>query len=355
MKTPETLEDIEAMVANAIPESEYLDYKDQRSLDALSQNLKPPPPGFHKAQHEAIAELTRDVSAFANSDGGVLIYGVSEDEQTHLPAEINTGFPNDGKLSKERLSDLIDSGVSPRIAGLRIIPIRRSNTHSLFVIDVPRSSRAPHQAQDGACYRRYNFSNRRMSGYELREAFQARRLESPRLIAISLSTESILVRIEVENVGLEPAKDVSFHASPEFTRWLEEKPRSILKNGAKVFLPGAKHVFHGDIAPDILSGKSRFPRAFSIEASYFSPLSQERVSELFEFDIGDLEGSGVIQTDMEKLIGQVRELTKSFRTEMPSMRRAIEKVANQSIVSRVDRLIETGVTWWRKNRKPKQG
>lgn len=331
------------MLTNEQPESDHLDYKDQRALDVINQKPKPPAPGLQKAQNDAITELTRDVSAFANSDGGMLIYGISEDEQTHLPTAINVGFPNNGKVSKEWLGDLIDSRISPRISGIRIIPIKRSDTHSLFVIDVPKSSRAPHQADDGVHYRRYNFSNRRMQSYELKEVFQARRLESPRLLAVSLSTESIFVRIEVKNLGQEPARDVSFQVSPGLARWLEKKPRSLLKLGAKVISPGTKYVFHGDTAPNILSGNTLFPKTFNIEASYFTPISQERISELFEFDIGDLEGSGVIESDMDRLVNQLRDSTNTIQAEVKSIRRAIETANAQSIGRRISQFIDKGI------------
>ncbi|WNZ60146.1 ATP-binding protein [Myxococcus sp. MxC21-1] len=347
MKTPKTIEDLEQMIEHAIPESDYLDYKDQRALEPINQNPKPLPTGLQRAQNEVISELTRDISAFANSDGGVLIYGVREDEQTHLPIEINPGFPNNGRISKEWLGDIIDSRISPRITGIQIIPIRRNATHSLFVIEIPRSSRAPHQADDGIHYRRYNFSNRRMLNYELREAFQSRRLESPRLISISTTTQSEFIQLTVKNVGPEPARNVSFSVSDSLKPWLKDRKYSLLENGSREIQPGTTYVFHGDVAHSVLSDRSNFPRIFSITTSYLTPISHETISETFSFNMGDLEGAGIVEDGTLKLLRQIRESTRTLQREMSLLRRAVETGANQMIGHRMLHAINTQIKLWR--------
>ena len=50
-----TKKDIDDLIQNEVEESIYLDYKDGRALDS-----------------DKIAEITKDVSAFANADGGLL-------------------------------------------------------------------------------------------------------------------------------------------------------------------------------------------------------------------------------------------------------------------------------------------
>ena len=58
-----TKKDIDDLIQNEVEESIYLDYKDGRALDP-----------------DKIAEITKDVSAFANADGGIIVYGVSENK-----------------------------------------------------------------------------------------------------------------------------------------------------------------------------------------------------------------------------------------------------------------------------------
>jgi len=58
----ESVADLEQLIRDAVPESLTLEYK--RS-DALSK------------ENGKVNELCKDVSAFANSLGGLLIYGIS--------------------------------------------------------------------------------------------------------------------------------------------------------------------------------------------------------------------------------------------------------------------------------------
>lgn len=55
--------DLEYLITSEVEENIHLDYK---ASGALSKEPK-------KRQ-----EITKDVSAFANSDGGIIIYGISE-------------------------------------------------------------------------------------------------------------------------------------------------------------------------------------------------------------------------------------------------------------------------------------
>jgi len=63
MNQIETLEDIQKLIENKIEESLTLEYKRE-----LSRNNK---------------EIAKDISAFANTSGGVIIYGI--EEKGHIP------------------------------------------------------------------------------------------------------------------------------------------------------------------------------------------------------------------------------------------------------------------------------
>ena len=89
-------------------------------------------------------EIAKDVSAFANSDGGCIIYGIEEDK--HLPKKIDSGVDHD-KYTREWLENVITSNISPRIDGITISPIPLSPDNSVYIVDIPKSSRGPHQAQ----------------------------------------------------------------------------------------------------------------------------------------------------------------------------------------------------------------
>lgn len=158
-------EDIDALIREGVQESLTLDYKRCASLDKRNPNRK--------------TDLSKDVSAFANSAGGVLIYGVVENN--HLPVAIDTGYdPYD--VTREWLEQVINSTIQRRIDGIKIkqIELRTSNPGKvIYVVSVPQSKRAPHMAEDHIFYKRYNYQSIPMEEYEVRDV--ARREEAPDL------------------------------------------------------------------------------------------------------------------------------------------------------------------------------
>jgi Putative DNA-binding domain len=152
---------IEQYIADRIEESQVLDYKAAGALD------KHP---------EKKAEIQRDVSAFANAAGGVIIYGVREHESVdkkHLPERID---PISRQLiSKEWLEQII-AGIQPRINGTIIhpVPLSSSPDDCCYVVEIPQSDTA-HQASDGRYYRRYNFERRFMQDFEIRDTMNRSR------------------------------------------------------------------------------------------------------------------------------------------------------------------------------------
>lgn len=156
--------DIQSLIANQIQEGLSLDYKRCDSLQKTDGKKK---------------EISKDVSAFANSAGGTIVYGIVEDK--HVPTGIDDGYdPKD--ISKEWIEQVINSTIEQRIDGVRIKEIGLSGAkagRSIYVVYVPRSTRAPHMASDNRYYKRFNFESVPMEDYEVRDV--SRRLEVPDL------------------------------------------------------------------------------------------------------------------------------------------------------------------------------
>ncbi len=116
-------------------------------------------------------EIAKDVSAFANSDGGSVVYGIREDDQPpHTAAELSPIDPT--QFPPEWLENVINSRIKPPIQNLRIQPIKLSTRHPgrvAYVVYVPKSVTA-HQASDKRYYKRYNFQSVPMEDYEIRLA-----------------------------------------------------------------------------------------------------------------------------------------------------------------------------------------
>jgi len=146
------IEYLNHLIASGIEENAELEYK---AADALLLNDK------------KITEATKDVSAFANSNGGILIYGIRENQTAkHLPGSID---PVDRKTSsKERLEQILNARIRPRIHGLKIHVVTIADEQVVYVLEIPKGETA-HQADDRKYYRRHNFTIEAMYDHEIRD------------------------------------------------------------------------------------------------------------------------------------------------------------------------------------------
>lgn len=151
-----TLEKLNQHISDKVEESLYLDYK---AADALSST------------DGKKNEISKDVSAFANSDGGVIIYGVKEFQSgtKYLPEKVDSVLRS--AFSKETLEQVVNSRISPRIHGIIITPItigEEVDNQVVYVVEIPKSDTA-HQANDKRYYRRFNFQSVAMDDWEIRD------------------------------------------------------------------------------------------------------------------------------------------------------------------------------------------
>jgi len=157
-KTEYTQEDILALIEEGAEESLNLDFKRAESLEQTDGRKK---------------EISKDVSSFANSDGGIIIYGI--DEEGDYKAS-SLSFVDGEKVTKEWLEQVINSDIHRRIEGIEIYPIRFENDvkKTIYIVKIPASNNTPHMAKDFRYYKRSNFEIVRMHEYEVRQAYQKR-------------------------------------------------------------------------------------------------------------------------------------------------------------------------------------
>lgn len=147
-------QDLKSLVNDEIEESLNLDYKSARSLDKSDGKKR---------------ELVKDISAFANSDGGIIIFGI--EEVNHKPGEFS--FVDGSVFTNEWLENVIDSNIQPRINSLLIYPIRINNQldKTIYLVKIPESLNAPHMSADKKYYRRFNLKSVPMEEYEVRNLY----------------------------------------------------------------------------------------------------------------------------------------------------------------------------------------
>lgn len=146
--------DIELLVKNKYEESVHLDFKEARALCNTDHFKK---------------EISKDVAAFANSDGGIIVYGIAERE--HVAAEYS--FIDGDRITKEWLEQVICSSIQQRISDVKIFPVRFDEeiSRTIYLVKIPRSNSAPHMSSDKCYYKRFNFQSVKMEEYEVRELF----------------------------------------------------------------------------------------------------------------------------------------------------------------------------------------
>lgn len=153
------------LIADSVEENPELEYK---AAGALQRDDK------------KVIEITKDVSSLANSNGGVLIYGIAENQNNkRFPEKID---PVDCKIiSKEWLEQVINAKIRPRIHGLKIhvVAMPGNPDQVVYILEIPKGETA-HQADDKKYYRRHNFVVAPLYDHEIRDIMG--RQNSPKLM-----------------------------------------------------------------------------------------------------------------------------------------------------------------------------
>jgi hypothetical protein len=153
--------DLTELVSVSIPEGKSLDYK--LALPKQDPSDK--------------REFLADVSALANSSGGMLIFGVREDKG--VAVEVPGLQVQDADQELLRLNNILQTGVEPRIPAIETHVILLANGKHVLCIRTPRSWLGPHMVKDsGRFFARNSAGKYPLDVGEIRNAFN----ESERIV-----------------------------------------------------------------------------------------------------------------------------------------------------------------------------
>ena len=152
----------------------------------------------------------------ANSNGGIIIYGITEIE--HVADHLS--FIDGNFFTKESLEQIISTKVHRVITGLKIFPIRFNDDilKTIYVVQIPESIDAPHMSADKRYYIRNNFERLMMDEYQVRNLYS--RKSKGKLIISNLDIGVFLdgdkveddevvfnIRLVIQNIGDSVVKD----------------------------------------------------------------------------------------------------------------------------------------------------
>lgn len=190
--------DLQRLVEDCIPESKNIEYKQL----------------LQYATNDQKKEFLSDLTAFANTDGGDLIFGIAEANGVAGQLVGLNNLNTDDTIGK--IENLLRDFVQPRIIGTKIKAVLLASGKHVLVIRIPRSFSAPHMVNHSGVSR---FCGRNSNGkydldvHELRLAFNAGEAYAERLRSFRLDRINRLVSGEAP-VALSGTHLIVLHILP---------------------------------------------------------------------------------------------------------------------------------------------
>lgn len=123
------ISDLQELITNEVSESKSLEYKSELHIDAESEKK----------------EFLADITSFANSDGGDIIFGIKEDSSTNLPIELNGIEIENADELILKIENILRDSVSPRIPNISFHTLQIIDSKYILIMRIERSYLSPHR------------------------------------------------------------------------------------------------------------------------------------------------------------------------------------------------------------------
>ncbi len=211
---PITVADIERWVLEKEPESKILEYKREQDI----------------ATREGKKEVCKDVSAFANAAGGLILYGIEEErreaDHTTVPKCICGLSETDCKQMRESFQNVLLTGIEPRLTPPVDIQAHDVNGKKVIAVRVYKSWSSPHmiRAEDSRFWQRVSGQRIPLDANAIGAAFLA---TSERTTRIERFRDDRLGKI-LSNEGPRPLMDAPKAVLHVLPLTVAEKPPVLL-------------------------------------------------------------------------------------------------------------------------------
>lgn len=189
-----SLEQLDALIANRAQEGLYLEFKRGLAL---------------RLAGDARRELVKDCTGFANAAGGLLVYGIAEENIDHVDvASALDPVPADGANSA-RISEILRSNTSPPINSYEIVELQLpGGVGRVVAIEIGAAGTAHQNLIDHRYYQRSGSTTQPMTDFQIRDVMNRRSkpevLVEPRMKPLVRRDDfhRYLLEVKITNVGM---------------------------------------------------------------------------------------------------------------------------------------------------------
>jgi len=299
---PRTVDALDRLVAERAEEGTFLEFKSARALSE---------------QGKFKAELPRDVSAFANAGGGVLVIGIEEDAN-NCASKVE-GY-RDAKVQAGWFEDVLLGNVRPRLPDLEVILVDHP-TGKVFVIHAPLSYHTPHQASDRKFYARRQRRRDDLDLFEI-ELLRLRRQQDDQGVFGALVIADQAVWAVVENRRVSPIFDVRLVIPEKVLRGFEQQPRVCVDGLGVVGARSDLKYFMGSVFT--LFGNADVASRFEYVLNYRLDETDKSRELRGQLSLSDIAGAAIVDTDIAKL---AQELPKAINKVVDAIKHQGQTVA----------------------------
>ena len=221
-RVPQSLDDLRRLIDEQAHEGLHLEFK-----SCLNQ-------GAWKSLKNRIGEVA---CAFANTEGGVIVIGIEEENEVAtslVPVTLT-------QVDRKAIENTLIANVRPKLDGYEISEIE-CDSGAVWVVHVPKSWLAPHQAANGVSYARRRYRNDPLDTFEL-DMIRASRQPPERRVFGGLAIEQGQLLFVFENKSDYPVYDITLDVPSEL-RLASQQGLSIFDSGISVLPARSAHKMH---------------------------------------------------------------------------------------------------------------